>query len=186
MPRWSLAIYFLLISAAGTGSYIILTWLFTVLLRHSGWMAALLVLIIVVACALHIAVVSFLLDGLIVGAVFFGCGVLGCLAGFGLVSLYAAHSTALKALAIIATGLLMGVLMMFIRAFLLIDSEEELYAWWALAAYLGAEGGAFVCDDLIHHWHWWAVALVLVSGFLVIAHNVASHELSTESAFLLR
>ena len=184
MSKSLLLLVFLLISAVTTGSYILLGWLFTIMLHQSAWTEALLGLLLVVGCALFVAVASYLLDDLIIGAIFFGCGVLGYLAGFGIFGLYATHSTGLKALAILATGVLVGFLMMFIRAFLLTDSDNELFAWWALGAYLGAEGGAFVCGDLIHHWRWWVVTVMLAGGFLISAYRVVSNEFSTETAFL--
>jgi hypothetical protein len=184
MSKSMLLLVFLLISAVTTGSYILLGWLFTVMLHQSAWTAALLGLLLAVGCALFVTVASYLLDSLIVGAVFFGCGVLGHLAGFGIFSLYATDSTGLQALAIIATGILVGFLMMFIRAFLLTDSDDELFAWWALAGYLGAESGAFVCGDLIHHWSWWLHTMILAGGFFISAHRVVSNEFSTDTAFL--
>lgn len=73
-------VLFLLISAAGSGSYILLGWLFSVLLRQSGWMAVLFGFLLVVGSALYIAVASVLVEHPIPGAIFFACGVLGYLA----------------------------------------------------------------------------------------------------------
>lgn len=159
-----------LICSAVAGYHMLLGWLFVEVLRGWGWLA----LPFAVGCLIYVGLTARLLTSALAGLAVFGCGVAGFLAGFGLIMLASLHATGYQVLAGALTGLMLVSLFFAMRWFGLTAEYEggpDLTVY-PFIGYLAAEAGAFVRDELVEHWAWWKVTLILLGGLALITYNI--------------
>lgn len=161
------------------GYHMLLGWLFVEVLRGWGWLT----LPFVVGCLVYIVGTARVLDSALAGLALFGCGVAGFLAGYGLVTLASLHGTGYQVLAGVLTAALVLGLFFAMKWFeLAAYGNDPDLAGYPLFAYLAAEAGAFVRDELVDHWAWWRAALILLGGLALITYNIR-HD-NDDSVFL--